>query len=93
MPTDKESLFAAGDVHPKSRWSFYYMSTLFGSGTHYIIVDGKGSNVNRADLGSNGYIFAHGGNREHKLMRECIRNGRPTVMLQNTGSVTQAFCR
>ncbi len=93
VPTDKESLFAAGDVHPKSRWSFYYRSTLFGSGTHYIIVDDKGYNVNRADLGSPGYIFAHGGNTEHKLMKECIRNGRPTVMLMNTGSVTQAFCR
>lgn len=92
LPNDEANPFASDKVHSKARWSFYYRSTLFGSGTHYVIVDDKGYNFNRSGLGSTGYIFAHGGNTEYRLLKKCIREGRPSIMLMNSGSATQAFC-
>ncbi|GMI05119.1 hypothetical protein TrVE_jg12256 [Triparma verrucosa] len=92
IPSDPEHPYASYQVHGKKRWSFYYRSTLFASGTHYVIVGEKGYNFNRAGLGSTGYIFANGGNAEYYQLKKCIREGRPSILLMNTGSVTQAFC-
>jgi hypothetical protein len=91
-PEEHQKQFSSDTMHPKSIWSMHYTSTLFSSGTHYVILDEKGYNFNRSDLGSVGYIFANGGNAEYKQIRSCIRNGIPSVMLMNTGSATQAFC-
>jgi len=91
-PHEHNKQFANGDIHPKSLWSLYYKSTLFSSGSHYVIVDERGYNFSRSELGSTGYVFANGGNSEYKLTRSCIRNGNPSVMLMNSGSVAQAFC-
>lgn len=42
-------------------------------------------------LGPVGGIFAHGGNIAYNRMQSWLQLGRPTVMLFNTGGVTQAF--
>lgn len=40
-------------------------------------------------MGSMGGIFAHGGTKTAVRMRRWLQRGRPTVMLYNTGGVTQ----
>ncbi|GMH71919.1 hypothetical protein TL16_g05779 [Triparma laevis f. inornata] len=80
-----------GKVGDRARWSYHYQSCCFTSGTHYIILDGDESSFPTAALGTVGFVCAHGSTRAYQRLRGVIQAGRPLIMMNNTGGVTQAF--
>lgn len=78
-------------MNPRRLWCYHYGQHLFGSGTHYILVEESQQRFPLETLGPVGGIFAHGGNIAYNRMQSWLQLGRPTVMLFNTGGVTQAF--
>ena len=94
LPFDPEALDVMQGyetrLHEKKHWSYFYRSFIYGSGTHYIFVEKKGNNVPKT-FGPYGYLFSAGGNREHKLIKRTVRSGKPTLIINNTGGLTQAF--
>lgn len=54
-------------------------------------MDGEESSFPVAGLGEVGYVCAHGSTRAYQRLRTVIQAGRPLVMLNNTGGVTQAW--
>lgn len=79
------------DVCPRRTWSYHYSQYLFSSGTHYIILPDEEQVVNLDALGTVGRVFASGGTQTYHRMSRWLQSGRPSVMLNNTGGVTQAF--
>ncbi|GMH70018.1 hypothetical protein TrST_g14150 [Triparma strigata] len=80
-----------GKVGERARWGYHYQSCCFTSGTHYIILDGDESSFPSQALGTVGFVCAHGSTRAYQRLRAVIQAGRPLVMMNNTGGVTQAF--
>ena len=82
---------ADGNVGDKRKWMYHYNQCLFGSGTHYIIMDNADDAFELDALGTVGNVVAHGGTLAYRRLRGHIQMGHPTVMLYNTGGATQAF--
>jgi len=80
-----------GQVAPRARWGYHYQSAMFTSGTHYIVLDGDETVFPVSALGEIGNVSAHGSTRAYQRIRGVINAGRPLIMLNNTGGVTQAF--
>jgi hypothetical protein len=77
-------------MNSKRIWSYHYSQYMFSSGTHYFFVEDD--QVFAPDsLGPIGGVFAHGGTLAYHRMRSWLQHGRPSVMLMNSGGVTQAF--
>jgi hypothetical protein len=91
VPHKADILASTGTVNERAKWGYHYQSCLFSSGTHYIILDGEESSFPVAALGDIGYVAAHGSTRAYQRLRSVIQQGRPLVMLNNTGGCTQAF--
>eukprot|EP00746_Dinoflagellata_sp_MGD_P163095 gnl/MRDRNA2_/MRDRNA2_90964_c0_seq1.p1 gnl/MRDRNA2_/MRDRNA2_90964_c0~~gnl/MRDRNA2_/MRDRNA2_90964_c0_seq1.p1 ORF type:complete len:1135 (-),score=217.83 gnl/MRDRNA2_/MRDRNA2_90964_c0_seq1:81-3485(-) len=82
-------------ITPEVKWLYHYRQYLYSSGSHYVIFE------NSADstfcMESNGVpwreacIFANGGNLSFERIQHSLSSGLPTVMLYNTGGVTQTF--
>ena len=87
-PTHKD---ANGDVEKDKRWSYHCNQYMFSSGTHYIILHDETDLLDWDKVGTMGGVFAHGGTLAYERMRWWLQRGKPTVMLFNTGGVTQAF--
>jgi hypothetical protein len=64
---------------------------MFSSGTHYLFLEDEDQVFDADSLGPVGAVFAHGGTMAYHRMREWLQQGRPSVMLLNSGGVTQAF--
>ena len=80
-----------GTVSDKRKWMYHYNQCLFGSGTHYIILDTADDAFDFECLGTIGNVVAHGGTLAYRRLRSHILLGHPTVLLYNTGGATQAF--
>jgi len=86
-----DDLNLEGVVAERARWGYHYQSAMFSSGTHYIILDGDETVFPVTAFGQIGNVCAHGSTRAYQRIRNVIQQGRPLVMLNNTGGVTQAF--
>ena len=80
-----------GGCMPNRKWRYCYIDALFRSGTHIVIKNNDTDSFNIDELGLQGFLYAHGDTRTYKRLRANIQQGRPTVMLHNSGSVTTAF--
>ncbi|GMI00909.1 hypothetical protein TrVE_jg7298 [Triparma verrucosa] len=79
------------DVAPKRKWMYHYNQTTFSSGTHYIFLESNTETFPLDAFGPTGYVHAHGGTLSYQRLRSRISQGRPLVMLHQTGGVSQAF--
>jgi len=82
-----------GEVANKRKWMYHYSQTTFSSGTHYIFLE-SAAGAEAFPLhtfGPLGFVAAHGGTLSYKRLRARISQGRPLVMLHQTGGATQAF--
>ena len=80
-----------GQVIPIFKWSYHYRSTLFASGTHYIVLDSRHDAPDLSSLAPCGYIVANGQAPTYERLKHRILEGCRIVMLHNTGGATQAF--
>lgn len=78
-------------LNRKRLWQYHYSQYLFASGTHYVFLEDDDQLFNSEALGSIGAVFAHGGTKAFHRMHSWLQQGRPCVMLWNSGGVTQAF--
>ena len=76
---------------PNRKWRYLYVDALFRSGTHIVIKNNDRDVFNVEELGSLGFLYAHGDTRTFKRLRANIQQGRPIVMLHNSGGVVTAF--
>ncbi|GMI17618.1 hypothetical protein TrLO_g4439 [Triparma laevis f. longispina] len=79
------------DVAPKRKWMYHYNQTTFSSGTHYVFLESDTEAFPLHAFGPTGYVHAHGGTLSYQRLRSRISQGRPLVMLHQTGGVSQAF--
>ena len=80
-----------GSVADRVKWQYHYLQTSFGSGTHYIYLEGAHDTFDVSPLGPLGFVCANGQGIMYERLRQRIQNGESLVMLHNTGGVTQAF--
>ena len=80
-----------GTLSDDSYWLYHYQSALFTSGTHYIILDGDENNFPLTALGAMGTVAANGGTRTFHRLKNVIQQGKPLIMMQNTGGCCQAY--
>lgn len=82
-------------VTPEVKWLYHYRQYLFNAGTHYVIFENASNSTFAMESNgvpwSVGSIFANGGNLSFDRIQESLSSGTPTVMLYNTGGVTQTF--
>ena len=76
---------------PNRKWRYFYVDGIFRSGSHLVLKSNDRDEFNMNDVGSMGYLFAHGDSRTFKRLRVNIQQGRPTVMLHNSGGVVTAY--
>ena len=79
------------DVAPKRKWMYHYSQTTFASGTHYVFLENDTEAFPLDAFGPTGYVHAHGGTLSYQRLRSRISQGRPLVILHQTGGVSQAF--
>lgn len=92
LPKPAEALHLInGELPARVKWQYHYLQTFFASGTHYIIVDNDYDAPDLGALGSFGYVCANGQALMFPRLKSLIQRGESTVMLHNTGGVTQAF--
>ena len=80
-----------GTVDPLRKWRYFYVDGLFASATHYIIKSNDTDEFNMETLGRSAFLYAHGDTRTYTRLRANIQQGKPIVMLHNSGGVVTAF--
>ena len=90
-PAEKAHIGADGRVPDRVVWQYFYLQTFFASGTHYILCEDPNDAPDISVLGKFGYIYANGQALVVPRLKTNIQQGKPLVMLHNTGGVTQAF--
>jgi hypothetical protein len=80
-----------GKISKKRVWQYYYQMTLFGGGSHYVLLGDTNAIFPINTLAPTGSVCAHGGTAAYSRLRGLVMKGMPTVMLYNSGGVTQAF--
>ena len=90
-PAEKAHIGADGRVPDRVVWQYFYLQTFFASGTHYILCEDGNDAPDISVLGKFGYIYANGQALVVPRLKTNIQQGKPLVMLHNTGGVTQAF--
>ncbi|KAK3283599.1 hypothetical protein CYMTET_8687 [Cymbomonas tetramitiformis] len=78
-------------VSEKRRWMYHYTQYIFHPGTHYIITEKEEQEFPFEFMAPFGKIFAHGGSAAYSRMYQWLSRGKPSVLLFNSGGVTQAF--
>lgn len=82
-------------ITPQVKWLYHYRQYLFNAGTHYVIFENAAGSVFSTKSSGvqwpEGKIFAHGGNLSFDRIQQSLSSGTATVMLYNTGGVTQTF--
>jgi hypothetical protein len=82
-------------IMPQLKWLYHYRQYMYNSGSHYVFYENAaGSSFSMKSSGvpwPEGRIFAHGGNLSYDRVQTSLSTGTPTVMLYNTGGVTQTF--
>merc|ERR1719174_1995777 len=82
-------------VTPQSKWVYHYRQYTFMQGSHYILFEDAANADFPLRSGGvdwpSGCIFAHGGNLTYDRLLASLEGGMPSVMLYNTGGVTQSF--
>ena len=76
---------------PDRKWRYYYVDGLFANASHYIIKSNDTDEFNIESLARSGFLYAHGDTRTFKRLRSNIQQGKPIVMLHNSGGVVTAF--
>lgn len=76
---------------PNRKWRYHYVDGVFAAGTHYILKSNDKDEFNVEEVGSLGFLYAHGDTRTYKRLRANIQQGKPLVMLHNSGGVVTAF--
>lgn len=79
------------------KWRYYYIDSIFKSGTHIVIKNNDRDEFNIEEIATQGFLYAHGDTRTFKRLRANIQQGKPTVMLHNSGeaalhSYRMVFC-
>ena len=73
-------------------WQYHYLQTLYGPGSHYILLDKSYDAPDLTQFGSSfGYVVANGQDMMFPRLKSNIQTGEKIVMLHNTGGLTQAF--
>jgi len=81
-----------GRCDPNRKWRYFYIDAIFRSGTHIVLKSKDQDEFSVEDLGAQqGFLYAHGDSRTYKRLRANIQQGKPTVMLHNSGGVVTAF--
>ena len=81
----------AGTCEPNLKWGYFYMDGLFSSATHHIIKNNDLDEFDLESLSRTGYFYAHGDSITYQRLRKNIQQGKPVVMLHNSGGVVTAF--
>lgn len=82
---------ATGNIYSEMRWWYFYLQTLWASGTHYIVLESGDDFFDISPIGPLGCICAHGGALMMDRLESRLNAGLPLVMLHNSGGITQAF--
>lgn len=90
-PAEPAHIGTDGTIPNRVKWSYHYLQTLFGGGTHYILLDSSLDAPDLESLGPFGYIAANGQGLALPRLKRLIQSGEALVLLHNTGGVTQAF--
>jgi hypothetical protein len=80
-----------GTCDPNRKWRYFYVDGMFSAATHYVIKSNDQDEFNMEMMGQNVFVYAHGDTRTYKRLRANIQQGRPIVMLHNSGGVVTAF--
>jgi hypothetical protein len=81
----------AGTCDPSRKWRYFYVDGLFANATHYILKNNDRDEFNIEGISRMGHIYAHGDTRTYKRLRANMQQGKPIVMLHNSGGVVTAF--
>ena len=81
----------AGTCDPNRKWRYFYVDGLFPCATHYIIKSNDADEFNVESLGRTAFLYAHGDTRTFTRLRANIQQGKPIVMLHNSGGCVTAF--
>ena len=73
------------------QWRYCDVDALFSSATHYVIKCNDQDDFSMAAVGQEVFVYAHGDTRTYKRLRGNIQQGKPIVMLHNSGGVVTAF--
>ena len=76
---------------PNRKWRYFYIDGIFRSATHIVLKNNDIDSFNVEEIGSLGFLYAHGDSRTYKRLRANIQQGKPIVMLHNSGGVVTAF--
>ena len=76
---------------PNRKWRYVYVDGIFSAGTHIVIKNNDTDSFDIEEAGTPGFLYAHGDSRTYKRLRSNIQQGRPIVMLHNSGGVVMAF--
>ena len=76
---------------PNRKWRYVYVDGIFSSGTHIVIKNNDSDPFDVEEAGTLGFLYAHGDSRTYKRLRSNIQQGRPIVMLHNSGGPSMAF--
>lgn len=80
-----------GTCDPARKWCYFYMDGLFSSASHYVIKNNDWDDFDVESIARTGYLYAHGDMTTYKRLRQNIQQGKPIVMLHNSGGVVTAF--
>jgi len=76
---------------PNRKWRYHYVDGLFANATHYVLKSNDTDEFDLESLTRTGFLYAHGDSRTYKRLRANIQQGKPVVMLHNSGEVVTAF--
>ena len=80
-----------GTCDPNRKWRYFYVDGLYSNATHYIIKNNDHDEFDIEGMARMGFLYAHGDTRTFKRLRANIQQGKPIVMLHNSGGVVTAF--
>jgi hypothetical protein len=76
---------------PMRKWSYFYSDALFASASYYVLKNDDRDEFDIESFAKLGFVYANGDTCTYRRLRRDVQQGKPMVLLHNSGGVVTAF--